>query len=773
MALSAPGIGSNLDVNSIVSQLMQVESQPLTKLGRKEASYQAQLSAYGSIKGALSSFQGAVRGLSDVSRFRSFSATSSDSTVASVTSSSIAAPGSYAVNVSKLAQSQKLVAAGQASTTAAIGSGASTTLTFDFGSISGGTFAAYDPATGTGGTYSGSSFASNGAGVKTVSIDASNNSLSGIRDAINSAKIGVTASIVNDGGTSPYQLVLSSDSLGKSNSIKISVSGDAGISGLLAHDPAATQNLKETVTAQNTEMTVNGVFVSKASASVSDVIQGVTLNALKLGATTVSVARDTASIISAVNAFVNAYNTANKTLSDLSAYNATTKQGAILQGDSTVRSIQSQLRGVLSRQLIGGGAFSNLTQVGVSFQKDGTLAVDSAKLQSAIDNNFSDIAGVFAASGKTTDSLVNFVSSTSSTKPGAYALTVSQLATQGTVAASSAASLRNVTGSAAAGLTITLGSNDTLNVTVDGVAAAVTLTAQTYASYAALATEVQTQINAATGKNVTVTNNGGVMSITTNTAAATSQVAVSGGNGVTNLLGASPTQNAAITTGLNDQLSVTVDGTVASVTLAAGTYSAAQLATHVQSVINGASALTAVGSTVSVAQTAGVMTITSNRYGSASNVSVSGTAAASLLGTTPTVTAGVDAAGTINGAAATGSGQTLTGATASDTEGLKLQIMGGATGSRGTVSFSQGYAYQLDNLLTKLLDGNGFLSSRTDGINRSIQDIGDQRNVLQLRLQNIEKRYRAQFSALDTMIGSMNQTSSFLTQQLANLPKIS
>jgi flagellar hook-associated protein 2 len=434
--------------------------------------------------------------------------------------------------------------------------------------------------------------------------------------------------------------------------------------------------------------------------------------------------------------------------------------------------MQAQLRGVLNSQLTG-GAFSNLSQIGVSFKLDGTLAVDSAKLQSAIDNNFADIAGVFAATGKTTDSLVSFVSSTASTKPGSYALAVSQLATQGKVAASSAATLRNVTGSAAAGLTITLGVDDTLNVTVDGVAAAVTLTAQTYPSYAALATEIQTQINAATGKNVTVTESGGVMSITTNTASATSQVEVSGGNGMTNSLGAAPTQNAAITAGLNDQLSVTVDGTLASVTLTAGTYSAAQLASHLQSAINGVSALTAVGTAVSVAQVAGVMTITSNRYGSVSNISASGTAATSLLGAAPTVTAGVDAAGTINGTAATGSGQALTGATASDGEGLKLQIVGGSTGNRGTVSFSKGYAYQLDSLLTKMLDGTGFLSSRTDGINQSIKDIGDRRTVLQLRLANIEKRYRAQFTALDVMIGSMNKTSNFLTQQLANLPKIS
>lgn len=668
MAISSPGIGSNLDVNGIVSQLMQIEQRPLTLLNTKEANFQAKLTAYGTVKGALSSFQNAVRGLSDVSKFTALKSSSSDSTIASASASSIASAGNYSVNITKLAQSQKLLASGQATTTAAIGTGTSTTLTFDLGTVSGGTFTAYNSALGTGGTYSGSTFTSNGTGAKTVTIDSTNNSLAGIRDAINSANVGVKASIINDGGTSPYRLVISSDTAGVANSVKIGVSGEQGLVDLLAHDPAGTQALQETVTAQNTEMTVDGVLVSKAGTTVTDVIPGVTLTALKTGATTISVSRDTASVKSAVESFVKAYNDVNKTLKDSSAYDPATKQSAILQGDYTIQSIRNKLRSMLNQPLSGSSTLNSLSQVGVSFQKDGTLALDSAKLQSAIDNNFDDIAGVFAATGKATDSLVSYSSSTASTKAGIYGLTVSQLATRG-----------SVVGSAAAALTITQGVNDALSVTVDGVST--------------------------------------------------------------------------------------------SVTLAAGAYTAATLAAEVQSRMNGASALSDVGLSVAVTvDGSGVLTLASNRYGSASNVAISGIGAANLLGASPVVADGVDVAGSINGTAATGSGQYLTAANGNAAEGLKLEIIGGSTGTRGSVSFSQGYAYQLDQFLNNLLDSDGALASRTDGIDRSIKDIADRREVLGRRLSVIEARYRKQFTALDALISNMTQTSNFLQQQLANLP---
>jgi flagellar hook-associated protein 2 len=125
-------------------------------------------------------------------------------------------------------------------------------------------------------------------------------------------------------------------------------------------------------------------------------------------------------------------------------------------------------------------------------------------------------------------------------------------------------------------------------------------------------------------------------------------------------------------------------------------------------------------------------------------------------------------AGTIGGLAASGSGQILTGA--GDAIDLKLTVRGGASGDRGVVNYAQGYAYQLDRLVQQLLDNGGALAGRTEGINRSVRDIGSRREALERRLDMIEKRYRAQFTALDTMIASMTKTSNFLTQQLANLP---
>ena len=663
---------TNIDVNSIVSQLMAVERQPINKLNIKEAGYQAKLSAYGSVKGAVSSFQAAVQSLNSASKFQVVKATTSDTTVLSASASSTAVPGSYSLEVTSLAQAQKLVAAGQVSCTAAIGSPVTTTVTFDFGAISGGSFDA-----GTG-KYTGASFASNGTGSKSITIDSSNNSLQGIRDAINAAKMGVTATLINDGCDTPNRLVLSSDSSGLSNSLKISVSGDAAVDTLLAHDPAnnSGQNLAETATGQNADFTVNGVTVTKTSNIVSDVVQGVTLtlNKVTTSPATLTVARDTAAISSSISGFVKAYNDLGATLKSVSAYNPTSQQGAILQGDSTVRLLQSQLRSMLGTSVVGtSGALTTLYDVGVSFQKDGTLTLDQGKLDSTIASNFSDIAGLFAATGEATDSLVGFNSATSDTKAGNYAVNVTQVATNGATTGDLSVP--------ASGNTIAAGT--TMNVDLDGVSASVALTAGTY------------------------TNTG--------------------------------------------------------------------LATMIQSAINGTSAFSAVGSSVTASiDGSGFMNIVSDKYGLISNVcltSATGTAVSAFMGTVTCSTPGVDVAGQIGGFSSTGAGQILT-ATNGDPHGLSLAISGATTGARGILNYSQGYAYLLGQWATSGLESGGVLASRTEGIGRSISDIGNQRTALEDRLSGIEKRYRAQFSALDVMLSSMNQTSTYLTQQLAQLSNL-
>jgi len=781
--LATSTIGSsNLDIESIVSQLMAVERKPLTAIAKKEASFNTKLSAFGALKGAVSQFQTAMRALAEPGKFQSMRITSADTSVATVTAATNAAnsatPGTYSLEVTALAQAQKAVANGVASTTAAIGASGTTTLSFDFGSITGGSF---DAATG---KYTGSSFTSSGSGVKTVTIDSSNNSLNGIRDAINAANIGVTATIVNDGGTSPYRLALSVNTTGNTNSMKISVAGDAAISSLLSHDPGSNsgQALKETTTAQNAAFKIDGIAVSKTTNTANDVIAGVNLTLAKTGGpTSITVARDSSSVTSAVTSFVTAYNNLSATLRDAGAYNSTTKSASALNGDPTLRSIQSQVRGILNSPIAGGEtAYTLLSQVGVTMGKDGMLALDSSKLQKAIDSNFNSIAGLFAKIGKATDSLVTYSASTDKTKAGNYAVHIDQLARQASTTAAGPTHTPgkgSITGSAAAALNITA-ANDTFDITVDGVAHTVSLTQKTYADADELATELQTKINAAftgDGKSVAVSQTGGILKITSASSGTSSAATVTGGNGKADLFGATPNVVAGSQTSIasgSNTLEVQLDGVTATVTLDAGNYSYASLAAAIQSKINGTSAFSSVGSSVAVTETGGVFTITSNRYGSASTAVVSGGTAKTALFGTPTTVTGLDVSGKINGVAATGSGQILTGATGDDSEGLALTITGGSTGARGSVSFSLGYAFQFDKLATTLLAPEGPLTARTDGINASIKSLDKSKTKLNERLVDTEKRLRAQFVALDKMLSSMGATSAYLTQQLANLPKM-
>lgn len=667
MGISAPGVGSNLDVNGIVSQLMAVERQPLTLLAQRESSYQAKLSAYGTLKGALSAFQTAMQGLADGTKFQAATAKAADASILTATAGGNAVPGSYSVEVQQLAQQQKVHSGGFADASSAVGSG---TLTIQYGTYDSGANA----------------FTLNSAkSAQTITIDPSSNTLSGVRDAINAANIGISATIINDGTSD--RLVVTGKDTGAANGFRIIASDDDGTdldaAGLsqIAFDPIAAagsgKNLTQVQAAQDAKLQVDGIAISKSSNTITDAIEGVTLNLLKTNTgspTMLDVARDSAGVKASVEAFVKSFNSVNQTLTSLSAYNAATGQGAILQGDSATMSIQSWIRSTLSASVSGipgsADSITSLSQIGVAFQKDGSLALDSAKLQTALDNNFDDIASLFSVRGKPTDSLVAYDGASSKTAAGNYAVTVTQLATRA-----------SLTGSQAAGLTITAGVNDQLNISADGVVASITLAAGTYASADALAAEIQSRLN-------------------------------------------------------------------------------------------GTASLTDAGISVLVSQAGGVLSITSASYGSTSNVGVTGgNGADGLLGASPASTSGVDVAGTINGVAATGIGQTLMAAAGDAAEGLRLTIDGGSPGARGTVNFSRGYADRLDKLMDDMLTSDGILAGRTDGITASIKDLDRRQEDFSQRLTSIEARYRAQFTALDVMLSSLTQTSEFFTQQLAALQK--
>jgi flagellar hook-associated protein 2 len=224
-----------------------------------------------------------------------------------------------------------------------------------------------------------------------------------------------------------------------------------------------------------------------------------------------------------------------------------------------------------------------------------------------------------------------------------------------------------------------------------------------------------------------------------------------------------------IIAGSNDTLQVTVDGVSATITVAPGTYTAAGLAAEIQSKVNAVSALVTAEASVVVSQAGGILTMTSQRYGSASTVAITGGNASAGLFGTPTQTAGVNVAGMIGDRLATGVGEVLTGT--GDAAGLEIKVNGGVTGERGTIRFARGYAYELDQLAGKLLEDDSLLDGRMDGISASIKDIERKREQLNVRLESIEKRYRDQFNALDALMSRMQQTSTYLQRQLDNLIK--
>ncbi|MDD4978546.1 MAG: flagellar filament capping protein FliD [Gallionella sp.] len=374
-ATAASSSAGTLDVPSLVSQLMALERQPIDKLNAKITANDTKISSFGTISGLVSGLQTAVQNLSK--SLNGFATTTSDSTVFSSSASSTAVAGSYALNVTSLAQSQSLVSTGVASSSSAISDGTSTTLSFDFG------------------TTTGASFVTNGSGVKSITIDGTNNSMQGIAAAINAANIGVTATIINDGSASaPYRLSITSSSSGESNSLKISTSGgDGTIDALLAYDPAGAKNLTQTVAAQNANFTLNGIAITSASNTVASAIQGVsiTLNQTTTSPATLTVAHDSTAVSTAATSFVDSYNALYNQMKSRSAYGT-----SALAGDGTVRLMMTQLRSVFMTGATG-GTMSLLSQAGINSQADGTLKLDSAALTSALSTNYSDVSNLFTS----------------------------------------------------------------------------------------------------------------------------------------------------------------------------------------------------------------------------------------------------------------------------------------------------------------------------------------------------------------------------------------
>lgn len=653
MSVSSIGIGSGVLTSDLIDQLANAERAPTElRFDRKEEQVQAELSAVGRIRSALTDLRLPTRILSNPNALQALNAESSSSNV-SASAGTGASVGQYSLEVTELAQAHSLSTASFADkNVTTLGTG---TLSIKVGDVT-----------------------------KDITIDGSNNTLEGIANAINGEEdLAVNASVIDTG--SGFVLVFAAQNSGTENAVEISVNdtGDgnsADALGLSQLSFDGTNNhLTQSVEAKDALFSVNGIPISRQSNTVSDAIDGVTftLTGKTNGSpATVSVTQDTEQVLGRVQDFVDAFNEVKTILNEVTAFDPNnTEDTGLLLGDSTVRSINSQLRGVLSQMVPGldGSSVRSLAEVGISTDRQtGLLSVDDDMFTKALTESPDDVVALFAEQGRASDAQVSFSTKGSNTVPGTYDIDITQAATNGSF---------------------------------------------TGASVIGAATVIDTD---------------------------------------------------------NDTFKISVDGTESlDITLTAGSYTAAELVTELQKQLDADTNLSGAGAAISVSlDGSGQLQFTSGTFGSDSKVSFTAVDTNTLASLGVDAIAGVDGLnveGTINGEAATGKGQFLTGAVDDDSEGLVVKVEGSSIGDRGSVTFIEGVGDQLVDKLNSFLEFEGIIGAKENGLKEQLEEISKGRAQLDLRVENLRSRLSLQFTAADILVSQLNSTQDFLKSQLATL----
>jgi len=371
MALSATGLGSGLDVQGIVEQLVAAERQPVAnRLNLQEARTNAELSALGQFKSALSSFRDSLDALSDITRFQQRTTSVSDDTLLGASADSAAAPGNYTLEVTALATRGKLASGAFASASAVVGNG---TLNI---SINGQT--------------------------SSVIVTPEASTLADIRDAINDApdNPGVDATIIN-AGDGAY-LVLNSRETGANQVISVqSVGGDGGLDQLVYDPLSGTNPMTQIEAPADASLVIDGFNITSANNSVTGAIDGITIDLLEAAPGTqlnLSVGLDDDAAKAAVGSFVNAYNSLIDVVSQVTSFDAESGEAAPLLGDATVRGIKDRLRRELGSAVDAlGDGFRTLADIGITTQASGRLELDESRLSDSIAVDFDGVGELFAS----------------------------------------------------------------------------------------------------------------------------------------------------------------------------------------------------------------------------------------------------------------------------------------------------------------------------------------------------------------------------------------
>ncbi|MGF1643660.1 MAG: flagellar filament capping protein FliD [Thiotrichales bacterium] len=338
--LTAAGVGSGLDINSMISGLMQVERQPLTKLQKQKSTLDVQISAYGRLKTAISDLVAAAQKLGDKDQFSKYTVASSDEKVATVTAGTGAAAESHTIEVTHLAQQHRVSSQAYTDANTAVGQG---THTFTYGTTS------FD-----------------------VTIDATNDSLKGLRDAINNASdnAGISASIVNATGGS--YLVLTAKNTGTANAI----AAPAGF------------GFTESQEAKDAVLEVNGFPVTSASNTVTGVVDGLTINLKGAGTTEVTSAADNSAMTKSMQDFTSAYNSLVSRIKSLRSED--------LKGEGMLVGIESSLRNqIFANFTNAAGGTESAIDYGITYSKEGVMSVNTTKANAKISDNLAGMVAFF------------------------------------------------------------------------------------------------------------------------------------------------------------------------------------------------------------------------------------------------------------------------------------------------------------------------------------------------------------------------------------------
>ena len=410
-------INSGLDVQTLVDQLIKLERAPIERFEKQTTNLQSKIKALQSFNTKLSTLLNKLdnalfKGETDLSGiptgfaqrfaksiFSMRKTSSSDESTVTASAAKGASVGSYAVTVSSLAKAKTEASANFLDTdTTKAGSG---TIVIQVGTKD----------------------------AITINIDQTNNTLEGVRAAINNANAGVSATILNDGSSSPYRLLLTAKGTGTANAFTVTENLAGG----------QALNLTETQAAVDAQFTVNGISLTKSSNTISDVISGITftLRATTAAPVEVTVETDTDAAIAGLKELIDAYNEVASFANSQARYNAETKQAGILAGDATLRNTLLKIQDDLTRQITS--SFTGLRyvgEVGLRFNTDGSMSLDETKLRSALESDLTGVAALFLGDGaagtpeniSVSDPRVTYNSKTAATQAGTYAVEITGLA---------------------------------------------------------------------------------------------------------------------------------------------------------------------------------------------------------------------------------------------------------------------------------------------------------------------------------------------------------